>query len=90
MVPFARRMRTIKMCSLDARGLGPIQATLLNASNKLLRPCLGQGASQGEEAVLADSGREGEVVAGVERVRSLVFLSILRAALAPLLFPKKK
>ena len=78
------------MCSLNARGLGPIQAVLLKASNKLLRPCLGQGASQGEEAVLADSGREGEVVAGVERVRSMAFLSILRAALAQLLFPKKK
>ena len=25
-----------------------------------LRPCLGQGASQGKESVLADSGREGE------------------------------
>jgi hypothetical protein len=43
-----------------------------------LRPCLGKGASLGEEAVLADSGREGEVVAGVGRVRSLAFLSILR------------
>jgi hypothetical protein len=90
MVPFARRVRMIRMCFLNARGLGPIQATLLKASNKLLRPCLGQGASQGEEAVLADSGREGEVVAGVGRVRSMAFLSILRAALAPLLFPKKK
>ena len=30
MVPFARRVRTIRMCSLDARGEGPIQATLLN------------------------------------------------------------
>jgi hypothetical protein len=33
-----------------------------------LRPCLGQGASMGKEATLADSGR----------ARSLVFLSILR------------
>ena len=39
MVPFARRVRTIRMCSLDARVLGPIQATLLKASNKRLRPC---------------------------------------------------
>jgi len=31
----------------------------------------------GEETVLADSGREGEIVAKVGRVRSLVFLSIL-------------
>jgi len=43
-----------------------------------LRPCLGQGASQGEESVLADSGREGEITAWVGRVRSLDFLSILR------------
>jgi len=39
---------------------------------------LGEGASLGEEAVLADSGRAGEVAARVGRVRSLVFLSILR------------
>ncbi len=90
MVPFARRVRTIRMCALDARGLGPVQATLLNASNKLLRLCLGQGVSQGEEAVLADSGREGEVAAGVGWVRRVVFSGILRAALAPLPFPKKK
>ena len=31
----------------------------------------------GEEADLADSGRAGEVAAGVGRVRSLAFLSIL-------------
>jgi hypothetical protein len=43
-----------------------------------LRPCLGQGASQGEESILADSGREGEITAGVGRVRSLACLSILR------------
>jgi hypothetical protein len=43
-----------------------------------LRPCLGEGASLGEEAVLADSGRAGEVAARVGRVRSLAFLSILR------------
>ena len=43
-----------------------------------LRPCLGQGASLGKEAVLADSGRAGEVAARAGRVRSLTFLSILR------------
>ena len=43
-----------------------------------LRPCLGQGSSLGEEAVLADSGREGEIVAEVGRVRCLAFLSLLR------------
>jgi hypothetical protein len=32
----------------------------------------------GEEAVLADSGREGEITARVGRVRRLAFLSILR------------
>ena len=32
----------------------------------------------GEEAVLADSGRVGEIAARVGRVRSLAFLSILR------------
>ena len=36
-----------------------------------------QGASQGEEAVLADSGRAGEITARVGRVRSPAFLSIL-------------
>ena len=32
----------------------------------------------GEEAVLADSGRVGEIVAGAGRVRRLAFLSILQ------------
>jgi hypothetical protein len=32
----------------------------------------------GEEAVLADSGRAGEIAARVGRVRRLAFLSILR------------
>jgi hypothetical protein len=41
-------------------------------------PCLGQGASLAEEAVLADSGREDKVVDGVGRVRNQAFLSILR------------
>ena len=46
-------------------------------SDAELRPCPRNGASLGEEAVLADSGRAGEVTAGVGRVRSLAFLSIL-------------
>jgi hypothetical protein len=46
-------------------------------STEELWPCLGKGASLGEEAVLADLGRAGEVVARVGRVRSLAFLSIL-------------
>ncbi len=45
-------------------------------SNSSLRPCLGQGASKGEESVLAASGRAGEITARVGRVRSLDFLSI--------------
>jgi hypothetical protein len=47
-------------------------------STEELWPCLGKGASLGEEAVLADLGRAGEVVARVGRVGSLAFLSILR------------
>ena len=38
---------------------------------------MGQGASQGKESVLADSGWEGEITARVGRVRSLAILSIL-------------
>ena len=48
--------------------------------SRSLRLCLGLGASLGEEAVLADSGRAGEVAAGVGRVRCLAFLSILLGA----------
>jgi len=33
----------------------------------------GKGVSLGEEAVLADSGREGEIAAGVGRVRRATF-----------------
>ena len=40
-----------------------------------LRPCLGQGAYLGEEAVSADSGRAGEVAARAVRVRSLALLN---------------
>jgi hypothetical protein len=53
MVPFARRVRTIRMCSLDACGLGPIQATLLKASNTL--PAL-----PGTRRVLARQGWAGK------------------------------
>ena len=63
------------MPSLDARSWDHPSHPLVSGS--WLRPCLGQGASLGEEAVLADSGRAGEVAAGVGRVRSLDFLSIL-------------
>ena len=47
-------------------------------SPEKLRPCPWNGASLGEEAVLADSGLAGEVSAGVGRVRKLAFLSILQ------------
>ena len=43
-----------------------------------LRPCQGQGASQGEESVLTESGRAGEITARDGRVRSLDFLNSLR------------
>jgi len=46
-----------------------------------LRPCRGQGASQGKESVLADSGREGKITAGVGRLRSPACLNILRGIL---------
>ena len=42
-----------------------------------MRPCPRNGASLGEEAVLAAAGRAGEVTSGAGRVRSLNFLSIL-------------
>jgi hypothetical protein len=41
-------------------------------------PFWGQGASRGEESVLADSGREGEITSRVGQVRILVLLRILR------------
>ena len=43
----------------------------------MLQPCLGHGASLGEEAVLENSGRAGGVAPRVGRVRSLNVLSIL-------------
>ena len=43
-----------------------------------LQPCPWNIAALGEEAVLADSERAGEVAAGVGRVRSLTFLNSLR------------
>jgi hypothetical protein len=39
---------------------------------------VGQGASLGEETVLADSGRAGEVAAGAGRVRWMGFFAILQ------------
>jgi len=39
---------------------------------------MGQGASKGEESVVADSGRAGEITARVGRLRTKTFLSFLR------------
>ena len=72
-------MKRIRKDSLNARSWDHPSNPLVKAVNgRLLRPCLGQGASLGEEAVLADSGRVGEIPARVGRVRNLAFLSILR------------
>ncbi|TKB67665.1 MAG: hypothetical protein E8D47_03690 [Nitrospira sp.] len=46
--------------------------------DRLLRPCLWNGASRGKESVLADSGWVGEISAEVGRVRCPAFLSILQ------------
>ena len=53
------------------RQLFPKRGTLRMLSSRERR--LRKGASLGKEAVLADSGREGEVAAGAGRVRSLPF-----------------
>jgi len=53
----------MKQCSVDARSWDHPSHPLLNDST--LRPCLRKGASLGKEAVLADSGRAGEVAARV-------------------------
>jgi len=50
--------------------------------DRSLQPCPGHGTSMGEEAVLADSGRAGEIAAGVGRVRRTTFLSTLRESSA--------
>ena len=73
--PYARATRGLRMPSLDARSWDHPSHPLV--SDRSLRPCLGQGAFQGEEAVLADSGWEGEVVARAGRVRRLNILIIL-------------
>jgi len=57
-----------KIKSRQTRAVGIIPAPPYG-SGSLLRLCLGQGASMGEEAVLVNSGRAGEKDA---------FLSILR------------
>jgi len=70
------------------KGERPTRNAVCTSSGlRSLRPCLGQGAAQGKESVLADSGREGEITARVGRVTWLTFLSILLAALVTLSFP---
>jgi len=56
--PRARATRGLRKPSLDARSWDHPSHPL--RSDGSLRPCLGQGASLGEEAVLADSGWAGE------------------------------
>jgi hypothetical protein len=62
----------------DSRVLASLPGTVKRGSAAELRPCLGQGTLQDEESVLADSGREGEITAGVGRVRKLGIVSILQ------------
>jgi hypothetical protein len=71
----ARRTRTMKRCSFDARSKGQPWPLPLGRYGELEGPRLGQGASQGEESVLADSGRVGEITARVGRVRTETILS---------------
>jgi hypothetical protein len=62
------------------KGERPTRSAVCTSSPlRSLQPCLGEGASLGEEAVLADSGWAGEVAARVGRVRNLDFLSILNS-----------
>ena len=53
--PTRRRAQT--WCSLFVAPCAPEGTPLVSIR---LRPCLGKGASRGEESVLADSGRAGE------------------------------
>jgi hypothetical protein len=80
-LPVASAMRRLlpdaRITFLSREYAAPLLAHHLSLPH-LLRPCLGKGASLGEEAVLADSGRAGEVAARVGRVRSMAFLSIPR------------
>src|ERR1043165_3831935 len=73
--PRARATRGLRRPSLDARSRDHPSHPLKRDS--LLRPCLGQGASRGEEAVSVDSGRVGDISARVGRVRCVASLSIL-------------
>ena len=74
-IPLLAQRAASEAPSLDARSWDHPTHPLEIVS---LRPCRGTGASLGEEAVLADSGRAGEIAARVGWVRSMAFLSIPR------------
>ena len=80
----ARNRESTRLPSEAKRGIGKARSWdhlghhLVRAvRGRSLRPCSGQDASLGEEAVLADSGRAGEVAAGAGWVTRLAFLSNL-------------
>ena len=76
----ARRTRTVKQCSFDARSKGQPRPLPFKKNEKESEdPRLGQRAPRGKESVLADSGRVGEISAGVGWVRLIAILSILRS-----------
>jgi hypothetical protein len=54
-----RLLPDARITFLSSEYAAPLLAHHLSLPH-LLRPCLGKGASLGEEAVLADSGRAGE------------------------------
>jgi len=69
-------VRLLKIFSSKAAGSGTTEAYPCGTSagrHATENEAWGNGASLGEEAVLADSGRAGEVAAGVGRVRMSEF-----------------
>src|SRR5437879_253601 len=63
--------RDFPFAKTQCKGERPTRSAVRTSSPlRSLRPCLRNGASLGEEAVLADSGRAGEVAAGAGRVRT--------------------
>ena len=75
-----RRLLTRSASDVLAALRGPTYGRDYASLFRLLRPCPRNGASMGEEAVLADSGRVGEVAAGVRWVKA-AFLNSLRMIL---------
>jgi hypothetical protein len=66
--PRARATRGRGLPSLDARSWNHPSHPVVSDSS--LRPCLGQGASQGEESVLADSNK------GLREIRTLARIGL--------------